>query len=124
MMLDPLSIDSRRIFIDSKRQKKLEHHCMPLSHPTRKALPLRGKEYRTIPLSAHQSLFLQAGHRSRHRNMSDPQALGDIDYPSFSVVPNQVIDDLNVVLGQLSCPSLAGSSVLLCRAPLGRAWLS
>jgi hypothetical protein len=34
-MLDPLSINPRCLFIDSERQKKLEHHCMSLAHPTR-----------------------------------------------------------------------------------------
>jgi hypothetical protein len=53
--------------------------------------------------------------------MRNTQALRNINNPSLTALGNQVIDDFNVILCQLTCSSLSSPTMLLSAAPsMGR----
>lgn len=79
-----------------------EESFVPLADVAGQSLALGGEEHGAVGCRRDESVPLQAGHRLGDRYVADPEPLGDVDRPGLPGFPDQVIDQLDVVLGEFA----------------------
>ena len=102
VMLDPLRIAFRGLFVDSQAHKKGDDDPVAASTDLRKILPCLGEEYGAVRFPPHQASSLEPRDVLSHGRRLHAKPLGDLDRSGLPARLDQFRDQFDVILRHLA----------------------
>jgi hypothetical protein len=99
VVLDTLGIRLGRGLLDTESEQKVMHKRMSLFRPVGQSLTLFGQKNGSIRLGGDQTFPLQALDSFAHADLTYSKSLGKVHRSGLSGIANQLLYELDVVLG-------------------------